>query len=158
MKCSASFLTRQGQRSRGLFRPEKPSPAATERSTHVRYRVFGIALAVLGVVAATFLRWFGPLTGGPEPPLDLFEAVERRVRAGMLLGVGLCFVAITALRPWSTSIPMAIFCFMTGALAARLLGLLVDGTVPKQWLLVAVEAAAMAVAALWLWRSSGSAP
>ena len=47
---------------------------------------------------------------------------------------------------------------MTGALAARLLGLLVDGTVPKQWLWVAVEAAVMALAALWLWRSSGSSP
>ena len=122
------------------------------------YRIFGITLAVLGVVAAVFPNWFGPLTGGPEPPVDVFETVERRVRGGMLLGVGLCFIAITALRPWSTSVPTAIFFFMTGALAARLLGLLVDGTVPKQWLLVAVEAVAMAVAALWLWRSSGSAP
>ena len=32
------------------------------------------------------------------------------------------------------------FYFMTGALAARLLGLIVEGTVPRQWLLVAVEA------------------
>ena len=121
------------------------------------FRIFGIALAVLGVVAATFPTWFGPLTGGPEPPVDVFEAVERRVRGGMLLGVGLCFIAITALRPWSTSITTAIFYFMAGALAARVLGLLVDGTVPKQWLLVAVEAVVMALAAGWLWRCSGSA-
>ena len=120
--------------------------------------IVGIVLAVLGVLAAVFPTWFGPLTGGPEPPVDVFEAVERRIRGGMLLGVGLCFIAITALRPWSTSIPTAIFYFMAGALAARLLGLLVDGAVPKQWLLVAVEAAAMTVAAFWLWRSSGSAP
>lgn len=53
----------------------------------------------------------------------MFEAVERRVRGGMLLGVGLCFIAVTALRPWSTSIPTAIFYFMAGALAARLFGL-----------------------------------
>ncbi|MBT8208707.1 MAG: DUF4345 family protein [Phycisphaerales bacterium] len=122
------------------------------------FRIFGIALAVLGVVAAVFPNWFGPLTGGPEPPGDVFEAVERRVRGGMLLGVGLCFIAIAAFRPWSTSIPTAIFYFMTGALAARLLGLLVDGTVPKQWLLVTVEAVVMALAALWLWRFGGSAP
>lgn len=122
------------------------------------FRIFGIALAVLGVVAAVFPNWFGPLTGGPEPPVDVFDAVERRVRGGMLLGVGLCFIAIAAIRPWSTSIPMAIFYLMAGALAARLLGLLVDGAVPKQWLLVAVEAVVMAVAAFWLWRRSGSAP
>lgn len=118
----------------------------------------GIALVILGALAAVFPHWFGPLTGGPEPPPDLFEAVERRVRGGMLLGLGLCFLAIPALRPWSVSIPTALFYFMAGALAARLFGMLVDGAVPKQWLLVAVEAGVMAVAAVWLWRSGGSAP
>ena len=117
----------------------------------------GIVLGVLGVLAAVFPTWFGPLTGGPEPPADVFEAVERRVRGGMLLGVGLCFIAITALRPWSVSIPTALFYLMAGALAARLLGLLVDGVVPKQWLLVAVETVVRTIAALWLWRSSGTA-
>ena len=76
----------------------------------------------------------------------------------MVLGLGLMGIGITALRPWSTSIPLVIFYFMTGALAARLLGLLIDGTVPKQWLLVAVEAGVMTLVALWLWRSGGSAP
>lgn len=122
------------------------------------FRIFGIVLAVVGVVVAIFPGWFGPLTGGPEPPVDVFEAVERRVRGGMVLGVGLAFIAVTALRPWSVSIPTAIFYFMTGALAARLVGIIVDGVVPKQWALVAVEAVFMALAALWLWRSSGSAP
>lgn len=120
--------------------------------------IFGIALAVLGVVAAVFPTSFGLLTGGPELPTDIYETVERRVRGGMLLGVGLCFIALPSLRPWSTSIPTALFFFMTGALAARLLGLLVDGAVPKQWLLVAVETVVMAVAAFWLWRSGGPAP
>jgi hypothetical protein len=120
--------------------------------------LFGIALAVLGVAAAAFPGWFGPLTGGPEPPVGVFEAVERRVRGGMVLGVGLSCLALNALRPWSTSLPTALFYLMAGALAARLLGLLVDGVVPKQWLLVAVEAVVMAGAALWLWRSGGSAP
>lgn len=120
------------------------------------FRIFGIVLAVLGIVAAVFPHWFGPLTGGPEPPADLYEAVERRVRGGMVLGAGLGFLTITALRPWSVSIPSAIFCFMTGALAARLFGMWVDGAVPKQWLLVGVEAVFMAAAAFWLWRSTGS--
>jgi len=120
-------------------------------------RILGIVLAGVGVVAAVYPEWFGPLTGGPEPPVDVYHAIERRIRGGMVLGVGLIFIAVAALRPWSTSIPSAILCFMAGALAARLLGLLVDGTDPKQWLWVAVEAVMMAVAALWLWRSSGSA-
>ena len=119
--------------------------------------ILGIVLAGVGVVAAVFPDWFGLLTGGPEPPVDVFGAIERRVRGGMVFGVGLAFIAVAALRPWSTSIPTAIFYLMVGALAARLFGLLVDGAVPKQWPLVAVEAVAMALAAIWLWRSSGSA-
>lgn len=121
------------------------------------FRIFGIVLAVLGIAASMFPHWFGPLTGGPEPPADVFEAVERRVRGGMLLGVGLCFVAVTALRPWSSSIAAVVFYFITGALAARVLGLVVDGAVPKQWMWVALEAVLMAVAAFWLWRSGGPA-
>lgn len=74
-----------------------------------------------------------------------------------MLGLGLVFIAVPGLRPWSTSIPTAIFYFITGALAARLLGLLVDGVVPKQWLWVAVEGGVMTLVALWLWRSSVSA-
>ena len=122
------------------------------------FGIFGIVLAGVGVVASVFPDWFGFLTGGGEPPVDVYEAIERRVRGGMLLGVGLIFIAVTTFRPWSTSIPTAIFYFMAGALAARLLGLIVDGMVPKQWLWVAVEAGAMTLAALWLWRSGGSAP
>jgi len=119
------------------------------------FRILGIALAVIGITAAAFPSWFGPLTGGGEPAIDVYQAIERRVRGGMVLGVGLGLVAINALRPWSTSVPSAVFYLMTGALAARLLGLIVDGTVSKQWLLVAIEAAVMTLAAAWLWRSGG---
>jgi len=72
--------------------------------------------------------------------------------------VGLCFIALTALCPWSTSISTALFYVMSGALATRLLGLLVDGVAPKQWLLVAVETVVMAGAAVWLRRSGGPVP
>lgn len=118
----------------------------------------GVGLAAVGVLAAVFPNWFGPLTGSLEPPASTFEAVERRVRGGMVLGVGLSFLAIVALRPWSTSIPTALFYFMAGPLAARLLGLMLDGVTPKQWLMVAVETAVMALAALWLWRGGGPEP
>ena len=122
------------------------------------FRIVGIVVAILGVVASVFPTLFEPLTGGPEPAAGIHDAIERRVRGGMVLGLGLMFIGIPTLRPWSTSIPLVIFYFMLGALAARILGLIVDGTVPKQWLLVAVEAGVMTLVALWLWRSGGSAP
>ncbi len=117
-------------------------------------RIVGLVVAVVGVAAAVCPHWFGPLTGGPAPAADLFEAVERRVRGGMVLGVGLVLVAVTALRPWSVSVPSAIFYFITGALAARVLGIVLDGTSAKQWLWVSVEAVVLALIAAWLWRAS----
>jgi len=122
------------------------------------FRIFGIVVAIVGVVASIAPHWFGPITGASASTSDVFELVERRVRGGMILSVGLMFIAITSLRPWSTSIPLAVFCFMLGALLARVLGLVVDGVTAKQWLLVAVETAFMTGAALWLWRSSGTTP
>ncbi len=103
---------------------------------------------------AAFPGWFEPLTGGPEPAADTFEAIERRVRGGMVLGVGLTLIARTELRPWSMTIASALFYFMLGALLARVLGLVIEGIHPRQWLYVAVETVLMTLAALWLWRSS----
>lgn len=121
------------------------------------FRILGVVLTVVGLAVAVFPAWFGPLTEWPKPPNDVFEAIERRVRGGMILGVGWVFIAVPALRPWSISIPSAILYFATGALVARLIGLLMEGTVQKQWFWVAVEAVIMAAAALWLWRVSGTA-
>lgn len=120
-------------------------------------RVLGIVVAVFGIVAAAFPDGFAFLTGAPAPPDDLFAAVERRARAGMVLGVGVVLMAVPTLRPWSVSVPSAVFYWMTGVLAARLMGLVLDGAAPKQWLYVAIEAAAMTAAALWLWRFGASA-
>ena len=72
----------------------------------------------------------------------------------MVLGIGLALIARTELRPWSVTIASGIFYFMLGALLARILGLIVEGIDSKQWLYVAIAAVLMALAALWLWRSS----
>ena len=118
------------------------------------FRIFGIAVAVFGVVATIFPQWFAFITKAAEPTPDLYEQVERHVRGGMVFSVGLMFMAITSLRPWSVSIPSVIFYFVTGALVARVYGVIVVGAVPKQWMWMGVEAVLMAVAAFWLWRST----
>ncbi|MEO0322729.1 MAG: DUF4345 family protein [Myxococcota bacterium] len=121
-------------------------------------RLVGVAVAAFGLLAAAYPDGFSFLTGAPAStgtsPQDIFAAVERRARAGMVLGVGLVLIAVPTLRPWSVSIPAAVLYWVTGVLAARLLGLVCDGAVPKQWFLVAVEALLMTLAALWLWRST----
>lgn len=116
-------------------------------------RVVGILLAAVATLMVAFPGWFGPLTGGSEPAADTFEAIERRVRGGMVLGVGLILVARTELRPWSVTIASVLFYFMLGALVARIFGLIVEGIDQRQWLYVAIETGVMTAAALWLWRS-----
>lgn len=113
----------------------------------------GIALALVGVVMSVFPDWFGPLTRSIEPGAELFDVIERRIRGGMVLGLGLLFVARTQLRPWGDSIASLVVYVVLGALLARVFGLMVDGTEGRQWLYVAIEGAILAVAAAWLWRS-----
>ncbi|RME71272.1 MAG: hypothetical protein D6781_04570 [Verrucomicrobia bacterium] len=112
--------------------------------------LLGLGVMLLGIVAAVWPATFGMLTGSAANSTDVFAAIEQRVRGGMLLGLGLALIAIDHLRPWSISLPAAVFWFVTGALLARLLGLILDGAVPKQWVLVSVETGIMTVAALWL--------
>ena len=119
-------------------------------------RILGAVLAALGVVMAAFPHWFGPLTGGSEPPADTFEAIEKRIRGGMLLGIGLFFLARTELRPWSITIASGLFFFVFGALAVRVGGLIADGNDSRQWMWVAGEALVLAVLGFWLWRGQAS--
>ena len=72
----------------------------------------------------------------------------------MVLGVGLVLIARPALRPWSVTIASVVFYVLLGALLARVLGLVIEGTSSRQWMYVAVECVLMVPPALWLWRSS----
>jgi hypothetical protein len=117
-------------------------------------RIVGLVVAALGAVMSAFPDWFQPLTGGPGPAADTFEAIERRIRGGMLMGLGLVFVARTTLRPWSVTIASVLLYVLVGALVARILGLIIEGNDSRQWLYVAIEGGLIGVAALWLWRAT----
>ncbi|MGH1347737.1 MAG: hypothetical protein ACRBN8_39650 [Nannocystales bacterium] len=118
------------------------------------FRIIGMVVVALGAVMAAFPGWFEPLTGGPGPAADTFAAIERRIRGGMVLGLGLVLIARTTLRPWSVTVASLLFYVLLGALLARILGLVIEGDDPRQWLYVALEGVLLALAALWLWHSS----
>ena len=115
-------------------------------------RMIGIIMSIIGLTGSFFPEWFSLITGASEPIDDIHETIERRVRAGMLLGFGLGFAAIPTLKPLNRSIPLGIFYFMTGALIARLIGIVIDGSVDRQWLLVGVEIVFMIIAAFWIYK------
>ena len=109
-------------------------------------RVLGFVIGGVGLLLATF-----PDVFGGSVPEDGFKAIERRIPWGALLGAGLALTSRESLRPWLVTIPTVLFCLTFGLLVSRVLGLLLDGPHPRQWMWVAVEAVIAAVFAGWIW-------
>ncbi len=110
---------------------------------------FGLILLFGGVVLA-----FAPtLVYDPGPANDLFRTIERRIPWGGLAGLGLLFVLHTKWKPWLASVAAVVCWATTGAIFARLVGLMLDGAgSSKQWMWVVAEAAVIAVAGFFLWK------
>ena len=129
------------------------SPVPSEDVTPLR--MLGVVLVVAGLV----LVWAPTLVLDPGPPPDTFEAVERHVRWGALVGVGALLVARRHLRPWAVTIAAAVLCLDLGYLVARIIGIALAGTDSnRQWMWVAVEVVIAAVVVAYLRRRHGSAP
>lgn len=112
-------------------------------------RIVGVLFAIVGLVLACSPT----LAFDPGPAADTFEAIERRIPWGTLAGVGALLVARTKLRPWRVSIASFVLWVTAGILAARLIGLALDGAdSARQWMWVAVEAALIVLAAAYLAR------
>ena len=113
--------------------------------TNLILKALGVALAIVGVVLVA-----NPELASSQPvPEGVFEAIERRVWWGALIGLGVLFMFRHQLRPWLLTITATGAALTFGLLAARLIGIAMDGSVPKQWLWVAVEAVILAGLVLW---------
>lgn len=118
-------------------------------------RLIGVVVVLVGAALAVEPS----LVGIAPQPDDLFAAVERRIYGGMLGGLGLLLALRPALKPWGELVAWAVACVVTGALVARLGGILVDGSTAKQWLWVVVEVVVVAAPVAWLARRArGGAP
>ncbi len=111
-------------------------------------------LAVLMVVAGAVLIVAPTLAYDPGPAPDTFEAIERRIWWGGLLGLG---AAVLAYRPatWPIALGWLVFWVVSGFLVARLVGLVLDGADDlRQWGWVAAETALVAAASWFVgyWR------
>ena len=82
-------------------------------------------------------------------PSDPFEAVERRIWWGLIIGVGLVPFFHNELRPWLPTVLAIVSSLLVGILVARLIGILLDGSVLKQWLYVGIENVMIAPLVWW---------
>lgn len=109
-------------------------------------RVLGMVIGAAGLALA-FVPTLLPESG---PPADLFAAIERRIPGGAVLGLGLLLALQTAWRPRARAVGAFVLWMTTGVLAARLVGLALDGSDARQWGWVGVEVVVIAGSAALL--------
>jgi len=108
----------------------------------------GVALMILGVTLVA-----NPEIVSNKPvPNTTFEAIERRIWWGLIVGVGFLFLFHHQLQPWQLTLAAASSSLMFGLLLARLIGIALDGSVVKQWVYVGIELAIL-VPLLWWYFS-----
>lgn len=104
-------------------------------------KIIGFVILLIGVV----------LTYNPElissKPLaeSSFEATERRVLWGLLIGAGLLLLLHHQLQPWLLTLAATGFALTFGVLIARLIGVAIDGSSLKQWYWIGAELMILAI-------------
>lgn len=85
------------------------------------------------------------------PNKPRFAAIETRSRFGALAGFGLGLSLLPAFDPWTTALAYLAFWTTLGFVAARGIGLLLDGYHPRQLMWIGVELAVAGCLAWYLW-------
>jgi len=114
-------------------------------------------LKLLGalLVLAGLLFSFMPdiIFGAPQDVLDTYQGIERRVRWGLLIGVGLLLLMYEQKNSWPLTLATAALWITTGFLIARFIGLFVEGMDnQKQWFWVAFEVLIIVAAGFYIFR------
>ena len=109
------------------------------------FRAIGTVLIIVGIVLVS-----NPELISSKPiPDDTFRAIERRIWWGLLIGIGTLLLFRHQVQPWLQTLAATSTALIFGVLVARLLGILLDGSVAKQWAWVAVEAVILVMLVWW---------
>ena len=98
-------------------------------------QVAGIIILLVGV----FLTYNPELLSSKPIPEDTFRAIERRVRWGFLIGLGMLLMFHHQVKPYLLTVAALGTTLTLGALISRVLGIVLDGSAPRQWMWVVVE-------------------
>ena len=111
----------------------------------ITQRIIGLALIVIGVTLVSNPE----LVSNQPVPADTFEAIERRIWWGLFIGIGTLLLFHHQLKPWLATLAAACVSIVFGLLMARLLGIMLDGSVAKQWLYVGIEVVILVPLVWW---------
>lgn len=108
-------------------------------------KLTGILLLIVGVVLVV-----NPELISSKPiPDNTFAAIERRIWWGLIIGLGTLLLFHHELTPWLPTLAATGASMMFGLLVARLIGIMLDGSLIKQWLYVGIELALLAPLLWW---------
>ncbi|MGL6258678.1 DUF4345 family protein [Vibrio sp. WXL210] len=113
--------------------------------TSLLLKLTGILLLIIGVVLVVNPE----LISNKPIPDDTFAAIERRIWWGLIIGLGTLLLFHHELTPWLTTLAATGASMMFGLLVARLIGIMLDGSLIKQWLYVGIELALLAPLLWW---------
>lgn len=111
-------------------------------------QVVGFIILVLGGI----LSYNPELVSNKPIPEDAFQAVERRVRWGFLMGAGMLLIFHHQITPYLFTIAALGTTLTLGALISRIMGIVLDGSVQRHWMWVIVELVMVIGFGIWYVR------
>jgi len=112
-------------------------------------RLIGLIVIAMGLVITINPEWITQ----KSVPENTFDAVERRIWWGLIIGLGCLLMFHHTLMPWQATVAATLASLLFGLLIARLIGICLDGSVTKQWLYVFIEIL-MLLPLIWWYKST----
>lgn len=98
-------------------------------------KISGVILLMAGLI----LTYSPELISTHPIPTDPYQVIEKRVRWGFVIGLGLLLLFHHPGTPWGLTVSALLVALTTGIILARLLGMVLDGFFAKQMLWLAIE-------------------
>ena len=112
-----------------------------------------LKIAALILIAVGFLLTCKPGLISPLPvQLTGYEMIEKRVKWGSLIGLGIFLIFNQQWDHWGLTICALLSALAFGFIVARLLGFILDGLFAKQMLWLLIEIIFFVVFAFLYWR------
>jgi len=108
-------------------------------------QVVGFMLLLAGII----LTYNPELVSSKPISEDTFRAIERRVRWGFLIGLGMLLMFHHQIKPYLFTVAALGMTLTLGALVSRLVGIALDGSAQRQWMWVVVEIVMIVGFGLW---------
>ncbi|MFD1141143.1 DUF4345 family protein [Larkinella insperata] len=115
-------------------------------------KIVGVILLVTGLVLAIKPDSFGKFSTS----LDSYQMIEKRVKWGILIGMGGFILFHNNWVSWNVLATALLIAITFGIIIARLIGFVLDGFFTKQFYWLLIEIGALIIFGLLYWKQRNS--